>query len=82
MSQRTFHVRAVWDPEHRIYYTESDIIGLHVEAPTLEEFEAVVMDVAPELIVANHLTATDLATKSLGELLPAILFEKPLAPAA
>ena len=82
MSHRTFHVRAVWDSEARVYYAESDIVGLHVEAHTLEEFEALVMDFAPELIVANHLSAADLATKSLRELLPAILFEKPLAQAS
>lgn len=82
MNNRTFHVRAVWDPEAEVYYTESDIVGLHVEAATVEEFEAVVMDVAPELIVANHMSAADLATKSLRDLVPAIMFEKPLARAS
>ena len=51
----TFYVTPVWDAEHRIYRSESNICpGLHVEAPTLEEFQEVVLDVAPELIVTNH----------------------------
>jgi len=82
MSQRAFHVKAVWDADAKVFYTESDIVGLHVEAQTVEEFEAIVMDVAPELIVANHMTAGDLASKPLRDLVPAIVFEKPLARAS
>ena len=40
----TYYVAPVW----------VNIAGLHLEAPTLEEFQEVVLDVAPELIVANH----------------------------
>ncbi|MDC9823722.1 DUF1902 domain-containing protein [Devosia sp. ZB163] len=82
MANRTFHVKAVWDAEDNLFYAESDIIGLHVEAATMAEFEAVVMDVAPELIVANHLSASDLANRPLRDLVPAIVFEKPLAKAS
>jgi len=53
MQNRTFYVKPCWDKEARVFYTESDIEGLHVEAATLEEFRAVVMDAAAELIVAN-----------------------------
>ena len=30
----TYYVNPVWDAEHRIYRSESNIAGLHVEAPT------------------------------------------------
>ncbi|HTJ56988.1 MAG TPA: DUF1902 domain-containing protein [Devosiaceae bacterium] len=65
MAKRAFTVRAVWDDEAKIYYSESDIIGLHIEAPTVDEFEAVMREVAPELIVANHVSMPDLATTPL-----------------
>ena len=77
MSRRSFTVRANWDPEAGVFYSESDIIGLHIEARTLEEFEDVLFDVASELVVANHLSAEDLASKPLKDVLPAIVWERP-----
>lgn len=58
MTNRCFSVRAVWDDDAKVFYAQSDILGLHVEAATLDEFEEIVMDTAPDLIVANHLTTT------------------------
>lgn len=52
--KRTFYVRAVWDEEAQVFYSESDISGLHIEAATLDEFEAVMSEFAEELIAANH----------------------------
>lgn len=52
--KRTFYVRAVWDEEARVFYSESDISGLHIEAQTIEEFEAVMNEYAPELVRFNH----------------------------
>ena len=52
--KRTFSVKAVWDEEAQVFYAESDIEGLHIEASSLEEFEEVIIDTAPELIMANH----------------------------
>jgi hypothetical protein len=40
------------------------------------------MDVAPDLIVANHLTEADLASTPLRDLVPAIIIEKQLAKAS
>ncbi len=77
MQNRTFFVKPCWDAEAGVFYTESDIEGLHVEAATLEEFRAVVMDAAAELIVANHLSAPELANKPLRDLIPAILWCEP-----
>lgn len=52
--KRSFFVRAIWDDEAKVFYSESDIDGLHIEAPTMEVFEEVVLDVAADMIAANH----------------------------
>lgn len=72
MSSRSFSVVATWDDEAGVYFSESDILGLHVEAETLEEFRAVVQREAPDLIVANHLSKQELARGNLRDLIPAI----------
>lgn len=77
MNKRTFFVRACWDDEAKVFYAESDIEGLHIEAATLDEFEDVMMDVAVDLVVANHVSAEDLAERPLKELVPAILWQRP-----
>ena len=82
MSNRTFKVRPIWDAEAGVYYSDADIIGLHIEAESFEEFEKLVMDPGPELIIANHLSDEDLATIPLRDLVPAILIERPLAKAS
>jgi Domain of unknown function (DUF1902) len=79
--KRTFYVRAVWDEEIKKYYTESDIIGLHIETKTLDEFEEVMNDVAAELIINNHMNASDLASNSIRDLLPTIIWQRPTEPA-
>ena len=80
MGNRSYKVRALWDDEARVFYSESDIEGLHVEASSFDEFEAAVMDVAPELIVANHISSADFARKSFRDLVPAIVLERPAEP--
>ena len=54
--RKIFTVRAVWDEEAGVYYSDSDISGLHIEAENLEDFERDLFDAAAELIVANHMT--------------------------
>ena len=68
----TFHITAVWDDEAGLFYSDSNIIGLHVEAETIEEFRVIVADLAPELILANHVTNDDLLNKPLKDLIPMI----------
>ena len=51
--------------------------GLHIEAVTIAEFEEIMMDVAPDLIVTNHLSAPDIAEHPLKDLIPAILWQRP-----
>ena len=80
--QRTFFVRAVWDEENKVYFSETDIEGLHIETATLEEFEAVMQDAAPELIVSNHVTAADYQSQRLADLIPSILWQRPSGVAA
>ncbi len=75
--KRTFSVRARWDNEAKVFYAESDIDGLHIEADTIEEFESVMLDVAPELILSNHYSAGELADTPLKDLVPAILWQRP-----
>jgi hypothetical protein len=75
--KRMFYVRAVWDDEAKVFYSDSDIIGLHIETPTIEEFEAVMNDVAADLIFANHTSAPDMANKTMRELVPTILWQRP-----
>jgi hypothetical protein len=39
MAKPMFSVTAHWDSDARVFYFESDIFGLHIEAPTIDEFE-------------------------------------------
>ena len=75
--KRTFYVQAHWDAEAKVFYSESDIEGLHIEASTIEQFEEVLFDVAVELIFANHISAHDLASTPIRELVPGILWQRP-----
>lgn len=76
MAKRRFVVSALWDEDAKVFYSESDIVGLHVEAATFEEFEEIVLDIAPELIIENHLKP-DLQTLSLRDLIPSIVLNRP-----
>jgi Domain of unknown function (DUF1902) len=77
MTKRTFSVRAVWDPEAKVYYSESDIFGLHIETKSLDEFEDVMMAEGVNLILANHVSLVDFANTSLRDLVPAIVWQRP-----
>jgi hypothetical protein len=75
--KRAFTVKAVWDAEAEVYVSESDIIGLHIETQTLDEFEEVMNDVAAELVFANHISAADMASVPLRDIMPAIIWLRP-----
>ena len=77
MTKRTFKVSAHWDGEAKVFYSESDIEGLHIEAATIEEFEEILMELGPELALTNHLLKPGAAQATLAELVPAILWQKP-----
>ncbi|HEV7229219.1 DUF1902 domain-containing protein [Brevundimonas sp.] len=48
-----YTVTAVWDPEAGVYWSQSDIVGLNVEAETLSAFVDLVETLAPELMRDN-----------------------------
>ncbi len=79
--KRIFHIRAVWDSEAQVFVSESDIEGLHIEATSVDEFEDIMNDVAVELIMANHVSAHELVSTPLRDLVPGIVWERPAAAA-
>ena len=40
--KRSYYVKALWDDEAQVFWSESDIKGLHIEPGTLAEFENLV----------------------------------------
>lgn len=51
---QSYYVKASWDPEASVWISETDIPGLVIEADTLAEFEAVMVELAPEMLAANQ----------------------------
>ena len=52
MSQ-SFYVKAIWDAEASVWFSESDILGLVLQTDTLEEFEDLIRHFAPDLLASN-----------------------------
>jgi hypothetical protein len=52
--QKTYHVRASWDPDARVWVSSSDTPGLLIETATFAEFEQLVRDLAAELLAENE----------------------------
>ena len=50
---KTYHVEAHWDPEARVWTSESDVPGLVIETATLAEFEALMRQLVPEMLEGN-----------------------------
>ena len=48
-----YHVRAVWDADGGVYWSESNVPGLNVEAETLAGFVDLVESLAPDLLRDN-----------------------------
>jgi hypothetical protein len=49
-----FYIRPVWDDEAKVYISESNIIGLNIEAENADEIYEIAKDCAVDLIIANH----------------------------
>lgn len=47
------YATAKWDEEAGVYVSDSDVLGLVIEATTLDEFDALANDLGPQLIEAN-----------------------------
>ncbi len=75
--KRAFTIAAIWDDEAKVFYSESDIEGLHIEADTLEEFESFFRDIAIELIMQNHISEYEVSTKNIRDLVPSIFWQRP-----
>ncbi len=76
MNKRVFRIQAIWDAEAGVFYSEGDIKGLHIEAADMEEFEAILMDTAPDLIAANHMDMSKIKTPSVKDLMSTIVLNK------
>lgn len=75
MSDLSFEITALWDAEAQVWISESDIIGLHIEADTLEEFGKEVKRHAADLVIENHIDKSDLSNRSLRDLIPTIFWK-------
>lgn len=51
--RKDYYVKALWDPEAKVWYSSSDIPGFVIEAATLAEFEALIADLAAEVLADN-----------------------------
>lgn len=52
MSQ-SFYVKAHWDAEASVWYSQSNIPGLVLQAETLEEFQDLIRHFGPDLLAEN-----------------------------
>ena len=59
---QSFYIKAVYDAEAKVYYTESDIFGLHTEADSLEfeDYWVKAIDCAVFLLKENHQVTEDI----------------------
>jgi hypothetical protein len=50
---KELYVNALRDADAGVFYAESNVPGLHVEAESLDEMIEILLDVLPDLIRAN-----------------------------
>ncbi len=50
----SYFVQASWDAEARVWVSKSDIPGLVIEAETLDEFQRLMLELAPEMLRVNE----------------------------
>jgi len=48
-----YQIKAIWDPDAKVYYSETNVPGLVVEAETLPEFVSIAEELLPEMLRAN-----------------------------
>lgn len=76
MANLTFHIKAVRDEEAGVFWSKSDIAGLHIEAETFEEFKRVAEEFAAELILENHLDGEDMLRSDLRDQIPVVILTR------
>ena len=79
--KRTFYVKALWDEDAKVWYSETDIEGLFIETKTLDEFQDIMPELAREMIFANHTPHLDEATVAPQDLFATVTWIPP-SPAA
>lgn len=72
-----YSVTPIWDEEAQVFYSKCGIRGLHIEAETLDEFESLTVDLAPDLLVENHLSSEEVSTIPRRDLIPSIVLRHP-----
>ncbi len=75
--KRTFFVRALWDDEAKIWYSETDIDGLFINAKDLNEFEDVISEFAGDLVLENHWQHGQVPEEMIKTTVPIILWQRP-----
>ena len=75
--KRSYLVKARWDEDAQVFWSDSDIKGLHIEAATLEEFEELVGELAPDLVFENHLQQGEFAATPLKDPIPSVVLRTP-----
>jgi len=75
VTKRNFTIKAIWDEDAQIFVSESDIVGLHIEAKTLEEFARIMHENALDMVVANHIKPQELVKTTIADLIPTIFWE-------
>ena len=75
--KRAFYVKALWDDEAKVWYSETDIQGLFINAKDLDEFEEVINEFAGELILENHWQREQVSDEMIKNTVPIILWQRP-----
>jgi hypothetical protein len=50
----SYYVAALWDQDASVWYSESNIPGLVIEADTVGDFERLMNELAPEMLAENE----------------------------
>ena len=74
--KRKFLVTAIWDEEAHVFYSKSDIHGLHIEARHSMSSSPDCRSGA-DLIIENHLSSEEVNTTPLRDLIPSIVLREP-----
>lgn len=73
----TFFDRAVWDDEVNVWYSETDIEGLIINAKDLNEFEEVMNEFAGDRVLENHWRRGQVPEEMINKTVPIILSQGP-----
>ena len=76
--KRTFYVKALWDDEAKVWYSETDIEGLFINSKDLDEFEIVINEFAGDLVLENHWKHENVSFDLITTTVPIILWQRPI----